>query len=135
QSLEVSQKLFEANPESAQAARDMLISLERLAKLTGEQEGEELQKEALDYQVRSLELALQLHQNNQSSYHYGRTAAVSFYLTSQRAQVVGAMELANQCLGGCHAVLHGLVTSGINLDPGMAGLYEQLNAAVDSATL
>ena len=81
-SLEVSERLLAANPESAQAARDVLVSLERQAKVEGSRAGGA--EAALGLQVRSLDLALKLRERNSQSYHYQRTAAVSFWLTGQR---------------------------------------------------
>ena len=125
-SLEVSERLLGANPESAQAARDVMVSLERMAAFEGGRPGGEAK--ALEFQTRALGIALKLRESNPQSVFYGRTAAVSFFLTYQRAQAVGQAQLANQCLGGCHAVLHELITAGCQLDPQMMNLYQQLHA-------
>ena len=61
-------------------------------------------------------------------------AAVSFFLTCQRAQAAGEQELAGKCLAGCHAVLHELIAAGCQLDAPMVQLYEQLNAAFGGRT-
>jgi hypothetical protein len=79
--------------------------------------------------MRALETALKLHEQNPQSLFYGRTAAVSFFLLFQRAQAAGNEDLAQRGLGGCHAVLHNLVTAGFELDPPIMGLYRQLQAA------
>ena len=128
-SLEVSERLLEANKDSAQAARDVMVSLERMAQTTGGQPGAEAARQALEFQRRALGIALKLRESNPQSAFYGRTAAVSFFLTFQRAQAAADQELANQCLAGCRKVLHELVTAGSQLDPPMMQLYQQLNEA------
>lgn len=97
--------------------------MERLAKITGAQPGAEAAAKALEFQTRALGLALKLRESNPQSVFYGRTAAVSFFLTYQRAQAAGQAQLANQCLGGCYAVLHELITAGCQLDAPMMNLY------------
>ncbi len=124
-SLEVSERLLLDNPQSAEANRDVLVSLERLAKFEAGREGGEAR--ALEFQTRSLGIALQLRESNPQSVFHGRTAAVSFFLTYQRAEAAGQAPLANRYLGGCHAVLHELITAGCELDPPMMNLYQQLH--------
>jgi hypothetical protein len=80
----------------------------------------------LALQVRSLEIAMRPRENNPTSFFYHRTAAVSFYLTYQRAQAAGNEELAGQCLTGCYSVLDALVAAGVELDPPMRDLHNQL---------
>ena len=122
--LALRERLLQANPESAQAARDVLVSLERLAAFEGGRAGGE--NEALELQVRSLEIALKLREQNPSSFFYQRTAAVSFIQTYQRAQAAGNQPLAVQCLAGCFSVLDPLVQAGVELDPPMRQLHGQL---------
>ena len=76
---------------------------------------------------------LGLFESNWTSVFYGRTAAVSFYLTAQRAHAAGAEELAGQCMGGCHAVLKELIEGGAQLDVPMVRLYEQLDGMFGGA--
>ena len=83
----------------------------------------------MEFQSPALAIALKLREGNQLAVFYGRTAAVSFFLTFQRTRAAGQEELAVKCLTGCHAVLRELVTAGCQLDPAMARLYDQLNAA------
>ncbi|MCO6456013.1 MAG: tetratricopeptide repeat protein, partial [Pirellulaceae bacterium] len=92
-SLEVSEQLLRDNPQSAQAQRDVLVSLERLAMaVAAETDGHE---RALELQLRSLEIALHLREANPSSWFFQRTAAVSFMLTSNRAQATGDQQLTS----------------------------------------
>jgi hypothetical protein len=125
-SLEVRERLLLANPESAQAARDMIVSLERMAQITGLQPGGEAAQHALEFQLRALEIAMRLREGNPQSVFYARTVAVSFFLTFQRAQAVGNQELVVQCLTGCFSVLDPLVQAGAELDAPMRQLHAQL---------
>jgi hypothetical protein len=122
--LEIAERLLAANPDSAQAARDMLVSLERMAALEGGRPGGTTK--ALELQMRSLEIALKLRGQNPDSWFYQRTGAVSFLLTTRRAQAAGNEELAAQCLAGCFSVLDPLVRAGVELDPPMRQLHAQL---------
>ena len=122
--LQLLEDLLRANPQSAEAQRDVLVSLERMAKAHGARAGGE--QEALALQTRSLELALELREQNPQSFFYQRTAATAFINTYQRAQAAGNQELAVQCLTGCFSVLDALVRAGVELDAPMRGLHEQL---------
>ncbi|MBL8392899.1 MAG: hypothetical protein JNN21_13665 [Candidatus Accumulibacter sp.] len=123
-SLEVRERLLVANPESAQAARDVSVSLERLAVCEGGRAGGEAK--ALELQTRALDLALKLRASNPQSVFYGRSAAVSFFLTFQRAQAAGQGELAGKHLAGCYGVLDELISAGCQLDSPMMSLHAQL---------
>jgi len=123
-SLEFCERLLVANPESAQAARDVSVGLQRLAKCEGGWAGREAK--ALELQTRALGLALKLRERNPQSVFHGRAAAVSFLLTSQRAQAAGQEELAAKYLAGCYGVLDELISAGCQLDPPMMSLHAQL---------
>jgi tetratricopeptide (TPR) repeat protein len=123
-SLEVRERLLVANPNSAQAARDVSVSLERLAAFAGGRAGGE--NKALEMQTRSLGIALKLREQNPTSLFYQRTAAVSYIQTYQRAQAAEQRELAAQCLAGCFSVLDPLVQARVELDPPMRQLHAQL---------
>lgn len=122
--LDITERLFTANPDSAVAARDVLISLERMAKLSGEQpDGAE---KALELQKRSLEIALKLRNQNPRSWFYQRTAAVSYVQAAQRAHDAGNEELAKQYWASCFSVLDPLVQAGAEIDPPMRRLHARL---------
>ena len=125
-SLELRERLARANPESAQAAWDVMISLERMAALMGEQAGGE--EQALELQRRALGTALELWERNPQSFRYGDDAARSYYLTSGRAKVAGQEALADECLGGCYRVLDELLAAGFALDAEKLTLHETLRA-------
>jgi hypothetical protein len=127
ESLRIDQELYAANPNSAQAARDVLVSLERMADVSAAQEQEGAAEVALDWQIKALELAFELYKKNPTSVFFGRTAVVTCFKTYQRAEATGNTDLANRSLGGCHAVLHDMMTAGFELDESMVKLYEQLH--------
>ena len=120
---EVLEQLLADNPSSAQAARDVQVSLERMAAMEA-QHGDTAK--GLEFQMRALQIALQLRESNPGSMVYNRTAAISFFLTFQRAQAAGNEQLSAQCLAGCYSILHEMINIGMTLDPQLAGLYEQL---------
>ena len=123
-SLEILERLLAANPESAEAARDVLISLERLAGAMGERTGGE--KTALSLQCRSLEIALRLRDNNPASFHFQRTTALAFFLTYQRAEAAGNPQIASESRAGCFSTLDALAVAGVELDPELRDLYNEL---------
>ena len=125
-SLKVREELLAANPSSAQAARDVSVSLERLAGMKAKEPGSEAARQALEWQQRALGSVRALFESNRNSVFFGRTVAVSFYLTAERAQAAGDEELAAQSRRGCHAVLKELIEGGAQLDAPMVGLYERL---------
>jgi tetratricopeptide (TPR) repeat protein len=128
-SLKVREDLLAANPHSAQAARDVLVSLERMAKVTGTQPGFEAAQRALGLQQRSLDIALGLRKANPESAFHARTAAIAFFLAAERAQAAGKEELAHGYRSGCLTVLHEMITAGCQIDPSLMELYQQLEAA------
>ncbi len=125
--LEISERLLAANPDSAQAAYDVLVSLERLAKDEGNRA--ELAKQALALQTRALDLARSLHARNPDSAYYGRTLVVSLYLAAEYAKAVGDGALARQHRADCLATLDALVKAGIELDASTRELHVELKGS------
>lgn len=125
ESLKVALLLFETNPNSSKAAKDLLIFLERHSDLASSLNSA---KRALELQVKALQLAMQIHQANPKSASAGQDAAESAYRTARKARAAGQKEIASKCLGGCFLVLHTLIQNGSELNPFMANLYEQLHA-------
>ncbi len=122
--LDTNEQLLRDNPQSAIANRDVLVLLERIARVkAGRVNGA---AKALELQTRSLEIELYLREANASSYFHQRTAAVSFYLTAQYANAASVPTQANECLEGCYSILHSLVENGFQLDPAMQQRYDQL---------
>ena len=111
----------------------MLVSLERMAKVTSAQSGFDAAQRAHDFQERALQIALRLREANPTSAFYGQTAAISFFLANQRAQAAGQEELAQQHRENCHSVLHELISCGCQLDPHLMHLYQRRNTAVEDS--
>lgn len=126
EALRIRQQIYEANPNCAQAARDLLISLERFSDITGSSEAPDSASRALELQSKALQLAMALHQANPASASDGQDAADSAIRISQKAHAAGQEELAGQCLTVCYSVLHTLVQNGCELKQNMANLYQQL---------
>jgi len=125
-SLEVCERLLEQNPQSAEAARDVSVSLERVGDslLRRCQAGDG--EKALELQQRAVEIGMALFTSNRQSVFYGRTLAVSLFLAFQRAQGVGQEKKAIEYLSQCFAVLDDLVQGGATLDPEILNLHTQL---------
>ena len=134
ESFEIRQQIYESNPNSAQAARDLLVSLERLSDIAGSSEASDSASRALELQGEALQLALKLHQANPTSASVGQDAADSAIRTSRKAHAAGQEELAGQSLGLCYSVLHTLVQHGCELKPNMANLYQQLQQTLGSSS-
>jgi hypothetical protein len=133
-SLKVREELLAANPQSAQAARDVSVSLERLAKVHGAKQGAEAARQALALQQRALGLARGLFESNRASVFYGRTVAVSYFLTAQRAYAAGEEKSGAQYFEGCHAVLKELIARGAEFDEPMRQLCQQLDPMFGGGT-
>jgi hypothetical protein len=123
-SLEIAEGLHAANPESAEAARDLMVSLERMAGAIGGRVGGA--EKALKHQLRAVELARRLHQSNPKSAYFADTLVRAFYFAAQRANSAGQQQLVGKCLGGCHQVLHQMVAAGMQVEPDMMQLYRRL---------
>jgi hypothetical protein len=118
QSLSVRQQLWAANPNAAQAARDLMVSHERLSSaLAARKDGAH---SALEHQQHALALATQLHQHNPGSWYYQRTAIISNHLTAIRAQAAGVEPLF------ADALLELAIQNGMAVDPAMRQLHAQL---------
>ena len=123
-SLEVSERLLADNPQSAQAARDVLVSLERMANC----ESMALQHaRALAFQERVLEISRQLYSANPGNWAVGRTIIISLIRTSQFAGNANDSSVQVERLAECYAVLRQFHEGGTRLDPQMIGLYQQLH--------
>jgi tetratricopeptide (TPR) repeat protein len=125
-SLTIDEGLLAANPESVQTARDLLISIERLAEMRAQQ-GD--LAGALIEQERALNMARRLWENAQS-WESGRSLAVSTLLTGQHAAAAGDMAKAGQHFAECFAILEAFVRAGTPLDAQMRQLYAELRPNV-----
>ena len=121
-SVEIRERLLGANPESVQAARDVVCSLERVANMQA-QHGEH--GAALANQQRALTLARQLWANTKS-YEMGSTLAISLFNTGWRAGRAGYKESGRTHFAEAYALLREFNEAGVTLDPQMQGIYRQL---------
>ncbi len=102
-SLEVSERLLADNPQSAQALRDVVVSLERMANCAAKA----LEPAwALAFQERALEIARRLYSANQGNWGVGRTLAISLVRTSQLAAKANPSTTQDERLAECYAILH-----------------------------
>lgn len=128
-SLTVRERLLAANPESAQAVRDLKISIERLAEMRAQQ-GD--LAGALIEQERALDMARRLWENARS-WESGRSLAVSTLLTGQHAAATGDVAKAGQHFAECFAILDAFVRAGTPLDAQMRQLHAKLRAIVNAS--
>jgi len=126
ESLDIRKQLAEANPNSAQALRDLSVSLERMSDVIGQQEKENSSRDALALQIEALQISLTLHESNPSSLFFGKTAAIDAIRTFQKAQTAGSTDVAGQCLSVCYSVLQTLKSNGCEFDQWMEQTYQQL---------
>jgi tetratricopeptide (TPR) repeat protein len=121
-SLTVREGLLAANPDSARAARDLVISIEQLAGMRAQQ-GDVAG--ALIEHERALDMARRLWENAES-WENGRTLAVSTLLTGQHAAAAGDKSKAGQCYAECFAILDAFARAGTPLDAQMRQLHAEL---------
>ncbi|MFZ4082798.1 MAG: hypothetical protein ACOYKN_16340, partial [Pirellula sp.] len=127
ESLDIRKQLAEANPNSAQALRDLSVSLERMSDVIGQQEKENSSRDALALQIEALQISLTLHESNPSSLFLGKTAAITAIRAFQKAQTAGSTDVAGQCLSVCYSVLQTLKSNGCEFDQWMEQTYQQLH--------
>jgi tetratricopeptide (TPR) repeat protein len=127
---EIAERLLTANPESAQAARDVMVSIVRLAKMRAQQGDAE---SALADQVRALNIARQLWERS-PSYESGRTFAISLLLTAHYASAAEDNAKAAQHRLQCFTVLDLFVHQGVPLDAEMRQLHAQLKAMFEKTS-
>ncbi|MDF1816728.1 MAG: hypothetical protein P1V20_31285, partial [Verrucomicrobiales bacterium] len=132
-SLGIAQKLYEANPNSAQAARDLSVSLERLGDfyLGRGQSGDA--EEALEQYVNSLDVRQKLYEANSNSAQAARDLVVSHY---KLAQVNGQMDRKEDEINhlfSCFTILDLLHRERRSMDQQMVGLYHHLASRLGSS--
>jgi tetratricopeptide (TPR) repeat protein len=127
ESLDIRKQIAEANPNSAQALRDLSVSLERMSDVIGQQEKENSSRDALALQIEALQISLTLYESNPSSLFLGKTAAITAIRAFQKAQTAGSSDLAGQCLSVCYSVLQTLKSNGCEFDQWMEQTYQKLH--------
>jgi tetratricopeptide (TPR) repeat protein len=130
ESLDIRKQIAEANPNSAQALRDLSVSLERMSDVIGQQEKENSSRDALALQIEALQICLTLYESNPSSLFFGKTAAITAIRAFQKAQTAGSTDVAGQCLSVCYSVLQTLKSNGCEFDQWMEETYQQLKGVL-----
>ncbi|MBI5383621.1 MAG: toll/interleukin-1 receptor domain-containing protein [Verrucomicrobia bacterium] len=125
--LEISERLLLANPESAQAARDVSVSLEKLADFLARRGLPGDAEKALAYYERDLEISERLLLANPASAAVARDVVVSHYKLAQFGMQTEDEALTQRHNTECHRILHGLISQGVTFDPPVMGLYQQLH--------
>ncbi|MBK9140380.1 MAG: SEL1-like repeat protein [Verrucomicrobia bacterium] len=128
-SLEVSERLLVANPESAQAARDVSVSLNKLGDFLARRGLPGDAETALGHYQRSLEVRERLLVANPESASVVRDVVVSHFKLAQFGLQGGNQALAMRHFGECHRLLHARIAVGVTFDPPIMNLYQQLHAA------
>ena len=129
-SLRIAEQLHNDNPNSAQAARDLSVSLEKLSTWYAGQETQETNDRALELQQQALTLAEELLHNSGGASFYARTAAVSCWLCATRANSCGNDKLANNYTGKCFKILQQMHETQMPLGD-LQSLYEHLNNSLN----
>ena len=124
--LEVRERLLQANPESAQAARDVSVSLERLADLLASRDQPGDAKQAFNYYERSLAIRERLLEANPESAQAARDVLVSHFKFYDFHRQRGDEQTATASLAKCFAILEDFAEKGRPMDAQMRMLYSQL---------
>lgn len=119
------QQLYEANPNSAQAADDLATSQERLATI---QQGVQDWDAARGSFQQSLELRQVLFESNPNSIYVARRLVVVLYQMGKLGTQSRDNEYATQHLNLCFHLLDHCITSGMQFDPLLMQLHEQLRS-------
>jgi tetratricopeptide (TPR) repeat protein len=127
-SLEMSERQLQANPESAQAARDVALSLERLAHLLTSRGHAGDAEQAWAHSQRSLEIHERLLQANPESAQAARDVAASHFKFYQLHQQRGDEQAAQASLAKCIAILDDFAAQGRPVDAQMSKMYSELQA-------
>jgi len=127
-SLEVREQLLRANPDSAQAARDVSVSLNKLADFLARRGQPGDAQQALAHYQRSLQVSEQLLRANPGSVALTRDVVASHQRIGFYFRQSGRHEQATAHLSECHRILHELHEAGCSLDQQMLQAYQQLHA-------
>ncbi len=126
--LEIAEKLYGANPESRESARDVSFSLNRLGDVyRARGEAGDLEA-ALENYERDLEIAENLYEANPLSVEAVRDLAVSHHKLSLLVQETGDSDRARRHRRSCYEVLRKAIEAGYVFDAIAMGVYEELRA-------
>jgi len=124
--LATAEELYRRNPDSAQAARDLSVSQNKLGDFHLQRGGRGDADTALGYYQAALATREALYHRNPDSALAARDVCVSLFnlgrVAHERGDEAGERSYAQRL----HAVLSRIVRDGLALDASMQGLYEQL---------
>jgi tetratricopeptide (TPR) repeat protein len=127
--LEIAERLLGANPGSAEAARDVSVSLERIGDFLARRGGSGDADRALDCFQRGLEVRERLLGANPGSAAVVRDLVVSHYKLAGFHSGRAEQDEAARHTVALFELLHTAVTQGMEFDPPIMALYKQLQQA------
>ncbi|WP_395737078.1 DUF4062 domain-containing protein [Prosthecobacter sp.] len=127
-SLEICEKLLQANPDSALAMRDVSMSLTGLGDFLEERGQPGDMDAALGYFTRSLEIRDKLLQANPGSAQAVRDVVGGHYNLSLDLMKQGDQAGAKKEARACYDLLHDRISKGMIFDAPIMGLHERLHA-------
>ncbi|OYW75661.1 MAG: hypothetical protein B7Z37_12275 [Verrucomicrobia bacterium 12-59-8] len=131
--LEMSEKLLAANPDSAQAARDVSVSLNKLGDFLAQRGQPGDAEAALKHYTRSLEQREKLLAANPDSGEAARDVVVSHYKLAAYCRQQGDQAGVVKHYRACYDLLHSRIAKGMTFDPPIVELHEQLQAVFGGA--
>ena len=133
-SLEVSERLLAANTNSAQAARDVSVNLNKLGAFLAARGQPGDAEKALGHYQRSLEVRERLLAANTNSAQAARDVMVSHYKLHLFYRRQADEQKAAQSLKACFNILDSFVRAGRPMDAQMRRLYDQLKPQFSSGS-
>ena len=130
--LALSEKLLADNPGSAQAVRDVSVSLNKLGDFLAQRAQPGDADKALGHYTRSLELAKKLLADNPGSAQAVRDVVVSHYKMAAYCLKQGDQAGEEKHSRKCYDLLHERITKGVTFDPPVVRLHDRLHARFGS---
>ena len=124
------ERLYAQNPNDAQAARDVSVSLNALGDFYVRRGERGDAGRALESYQRCHETLERLYAQNPNDAQVARDLAVSHLKLYQIAQQTGEEEMGMEHLQTCHRILRGMHQKGMFLDPPALQLLKQLDDAL-----
>ncbi|MGB8355082.1 MAG: tetratricopeptide repeat protein [Chthoniobacteraceae bacterium] len=125
-SLEIDERLLKFNPESAQAARDVSVSTQRLADFLAKRGQAGDTKEALYHYQRCLQIEERLLKAKPESAQVARDLVVSNLKLSHFYNQLGDTKQMKRSLAACFAILDSQIRKNHSLDTQIKLLYDRL---------
>ena len=124
--LEIAESLLKANPDSAQAARDVSVSLNKLGDLLAARGRPGDADQAQKHYTRSLEIRESLLKANPGSAQAARDVVVSHFSLICLFANAGDKKAETRHLRACYDILHPRIDAGIVFDPLIMKAYGEL---------